>query len=104
VLKPLKTLQDHLGQFNDLSVQQVNLQSFLQGSDAWKDATKLQVAQTVGALTTVLHQRKQVERQQAMGSVAGFITPDTQNTFRDLFRPQALSQAGALSHSRTPNP
>jgi CHAD domain-containing protein len=104
VLKPLKALQDHLGQVNDLSVQQVNLQTFLQGSDGWKDSTKLQVAQSVGALITVLHQRKLDERQKAMAAVAGFISPVTQKTFRALFRPQAHSHARAPSPSRTPNP
>ncbi len=98
LLKPLKALQDHLGLVNDLSVQQVSLQSFLQGSGAWPDSTKLQVAQTVGALTTVLHQRKLDERRKTMDALSGFISPETQKTFREVFHP---SKPGP---PRKPNP
>lgn len=98
LLRPLKALQDNLGLVNDLSVQQVNLQVLLQGSDAWANSTRLQVAQTVGALTTVLDQRKLSERQKTMGALSGFVSPEMQKTFRDLFHP------GDLFPSRKPNP
>ncbi len=92
LLKPLKTVQDHLGLVNDLSVQQTALQTFLKGSDGSSNATRLQVAQTVGTLTTVLHQRKLEERQKTTDILSALIAPAVQKTFRDLF------------HRKSPNP
>ena len=92
VLTPLKRVQDHLGLVNDLSVQETHLQTFLQGLDGLADGPKLQVAQTVGALTTVLHRRKLEERQKTIATLSGFLSPEVQKTFRDLF------------HARKPKP
>lgn len=85
VLTPLKRVQDNLGRVNDLSVQETQLQTFLQGLDGLSEDERLQVAQTVGALTTVLHQRKLEERQKTMATLSGFLSPQAQKTFRDLF-------------------
>ncbi len=87
-IKTLKRLQDNLGTANDIAVQLLNLQTFLRGADAWSQGAGVQIAQSVGALTLVLHQRKQAARQQTQTLVAGFASPHTQQIFRDLFHPR----------------
>ena len=87
-IKPLKIFQDHLGHFNDMSVQLVNLHNFANGSDTWPDKSKLQIAQSVGALTLVLHQRKVEARAKIEQLVARFTSPQVQETFRAIFHPR----------------
>lgn len=85
LLKPLKKLQDNLGLFNDYSVQQIALQEYLdthQGRDRQQD---LQVAQAIGGLITVLHQRQLAERARVVTSFAHFDSEDVQQSFRKLF-------------------
>ena len=84
-IKPMKLLQDHLGVFNDRSVQLLNLQTFLARSGTWPDSSKLQIAQSIGALTVVMHQRKQDERLKIQSIISGFTSNQTQQIFRDLF-------------------
>ena len=85
LLRPLKHLQDNLGQINDYSVQQASLQAFLQKGHAWDDAVMLAVAQSVGALIAELHRRQCEERGKIVESFAQFGNPQTQKTFRGLF-------------------
>ncbi len=85
LIKPLKKLQDNLGLFNDYSVQQESLKDFLEGLGAGDHAGNMQLAQSVGALIAVLHQRQLAERQKVVESFAAFNSPETQATFRDLF-------------------
>lgn len=85
ILKPLKRLQTTLGLFNDYSVQQISLQEFvlrLAGEDA---AHKLEIAQSVGALVTVLHTRQLAERDKVATNIDHFTSPETEQTFRTLF-------------------
>lgn len=85
LLRPLKHLQDNLGLFNDYSIQQISLQDFLRQANDWANDTKLHVAQSVGALTAVLHLRQIEERAKIVDSFALFNSPQTQSTFRELF-------------------
>lgn len=85
LIKPLKRLQDNLGLFNDYSVQQDSLREFLTGLETQNRAGGLEIAQSVGALIAVLHQRQLTERAKVVESFAGFNSRETQNTFRDLF-------------------
>ena len=85
LIKPLKKLQDNLGLFNDYSVQQESLKDFLSGLKADDHVANMQLAQSVGALIAVLHQRQLTERQKVVESFAAFNSPETQATFRDLF-------------------
>ncbi|WP_353472827.1 CHAD domain-containing protein [Salipiger sp. H15] len=84
LLKPLKKLQDNLGLFNDYAVQQKSLQAFVDGLDG-RRAGSLQVAQSVGALILVLHERQLAERARVEESFAAFDSAGTRQTFRDLF-------------------
>ncbi|MDP1592616.1 MAG: CHAD domain-containing protein, partial [Gallionella sp.] len=85
LLRPLKHLQDNLGLFNDYSIQQISLQDFLRQANDWANDTKLHVAQSVGALTAVLHLRQIEERAKIVDSFALFNSLQTQSTFRELF-------------------
>lgn len=86
LLKPLKRLQDTLGLFNDYSVQQQSLQAFLQAPGRRGGARSTEIAQSVGALTTVLHSRQLEEREKLMACLAQFNRPTVQQTFTTLFQ------------------
>ncbi|ANT59607.1 metal-binding protein [Salipiger sp. CCB-MM3] len=85
LIKPLKRLQDNLGLFNDYSVQQGSLIDFLRRLEDSGESGNLQVAQSVGALILVLHERQLAERAKVVGSFATFNSAETQMTFRELF-------------------
>ncbi len=84
LIKALKRLQDNLGRFNDFSVQQDWLQRFLQDQSA-QQQHNVRLAESIGALITVLHQRQLAERQQVMENIAYFDSARTRTTFRNLF-------------------
>lgn len=86
LLKPLKGLQDNLGLFNDYSVQQESLHAFLLELPGNQKSADLQIAQSVGALIAVLNGRQLEERATVMKSFARFNSPETQQTFGDLFK------------------
>lgn len=86
LLKPLKSLQQNLGLFNDYSVQQASLQATLRGLSGGMGASSLEIAQSVGALTAVLHARQLEERSKVVKSFAQFNSPQTQQTFSRLFQ------------------
>lgn len=83
LITALKRLQDNLGRFNDFSVQQRSLQAFLQEHSHHQNSMKL--AESIGALIAVLHQRQLTERQQIMKNFARFDGPKTRNAFQTLF-------------------
>lgn len=85
LLKPLKALQDNLGLVNDCAVQQANLQLFLHGKGTRGKTVPLDIAQSVGAQTAVLHRRQIEERARTGTSLAQFTSPQTMQTFRNLF-------------------
>ncbi len=58
VLKPLKRLQDNLGLFNDYSVQKAALGDFMQAHEPIGHRQDLVLAQSIGGLITVLHDRQ----------------------------------------------
>jgi CHAD domain-containing protein len=84
LIKALKRLQDNLGRFNDFSVQQRSLQAFLQDySDHHNNSITL--AESIGALITVLHQRQQEERRHILENFARFDNTKTRTAFYTLF-------------------
>lgn len=80
VLKPLKRLQDTLGDFNDCSVQQAALLGFAQ-SPAASGASIL----SAGALIAVLEQKRLRARMLVEEKFQGFNSPETQAVFQALF-------------------
>lgn len=83
-LRPLKRLQDSLGQFNDCSVQQDSLRAFVAGLDA-AVPDRLDIAQSVGALIAALHSRQLAERSRIAAGFAGFNDDLTREIYRDMF-------------------
>ncbi|MBU2501239.1 CHAD domain-containing protein [bacterium] len=70
VVRRLKTLQDDLGEFNDLCVQMAHLEALLEGK-ADRPIPGREAA-TLGALILQMHQRKQAVGERFAGTFAGF--------------------------------
>ncbi|TGN37866.1 CHAD domain-containing protein, partial [Paracoccus liaowanqingii] len=85
LLKPLKALQDNLGLFNDYSVQQVALRDFMEAHEPIGQKQDLVLAQSIGALIAVLHERQKEERARIMSSFALFDSAEVRAEFRTLF-------------------
>jgi CHAD domain-containing protein len=85
LIKPLKALQDNLGRVHDCEVQQVNLQAMLKSAGRGKSDDSISIAQSIGALTTVLYDRQIKERTKTLEYLAHFGSPRIQETFRELF-------------------
>lgn len=85
LLKALKILQENLGNFNDYSVQQKFLRHILQEKMSDFGSAKLKVAESVGALTAILHRLQKKERRQVMKNFARFDSPETRAAFTQLF-------------------
>ncbi|MFC3615954.1 CHAD domain-containing protein [Lutimaribacter marinistellae] len=85
VLKPLKKLQDNLGLFNDYSVQQEALRSFVKTHRSRDRATDTEVALAVGGLITVLHKRQLDERALVTARFKQFDSDEVRETARTLF-------------------
>ncbi|GGA77912.1 CHAD domain-containing protein [Neiella marina] len=86
LIKTLKGLQDNLGLFNDYSVQQESLQAYLANHANKGRKQDLMIAQSVGALTSVLNQRQHQERAKVMANFAAFDSDLTRQEFRQLFK------------------
>ena len=100
LLKPMKKLQNSLGRFNDYSVQQTSLQAFMDNLNSrpgsrnaalagkaplLPETDLLEIAQSVGALVTVLHGHQLEERDNVMKHLSGLTSPQTRSAFRGLF-------------------
>lgn len=85
LVKSLKKLQDTLGNFNDYSVQQRTLQTFVEGLGGADDPRRLAMASSVGALITVLHQNQLAERACVVDRLRAFDAPATRNGFEAMF-------------------
>ncbi|MFW2366336.1 MAG: CHAD domain-containing protein [Desulforhopalus sp.] len=86
LIKALKLLQDNLGNFNDYSVQQLFLRQMLGDKMVTFGRDQLQVAESIGALTAMLHRLQLKERGQVMKNFARFDSVETRNAFTDLFQ------------------
>lgn len=81
----LRRLQDNLGDFNDLHVQQANLRRFAREmSDEGLASTDSVLA--MGRLVEHLHQRQLEERQRFAQCWSDFATPANGKRYRTLFR------------------
>ncbi len=87
LLKTLKGLQEHLGNFNDQSVQQVTLAQCLDRY-AGKDETQKALAESIGALTAMLYTRQLAERQLIIDNLSQFYSPETRDAVNQLFDPK----------------
>lgn len=91
ILKPLKALQEDLGQFNDCSVQQESLKNF---GDmlAKQQPVPAQTLVAMGMLVSTLNQRQAEARQRFQGSFSGFASTRTQNRFNLLFQQPTVAE------------
>ena len=91
LLKPLKALQEDLGQFNDCSVQQESLKKF---GDllAKQKPVPAQTLVAMGMLVSSLNQRQDEARKRFVGSFSGFASNRTQNRFNLLFQQQTVAE------------
>ncbi|CAG35981.1 conserved hypothetical protein [Desulfotalea psychrophila LSv54] len=84
IIKSLKMLQDNLGRFNDYSVQQISLGTFLETADIkGRDGKKL--AEGIGALRAMLNLCQQKERALVTKNFKNFNSPRTADLVSELF-------------------
>ena len=86
IIKSLKNLQNTLGLFNDYSVQQDSLKAFIDSRVFDGTKQNIAIAQSVGALISVLHQRQLVERSKVVSKFETFDNVETQTKFKTLFK------------------
>ena len=84
LLKKLKKMQEHLGSFNDQSVQQEALAECLEKYGA-KDKKGTLLAEGIGALTAMLYQKQLEERQLIIDNLTQFYSPETRADFDRIF-------------------
>lgn len=85
VISHLKKLQDNLGDFNDLYVQQESLKKFLSQTEIGYDESKQQTMAAAGGLVSVLYQRQNAVRKKFKDNFSGFSDKETTALFTELF-------------------
>ncbi len=85
IIKPLKKLQDNLGLFNDYSVQQEALLSFVSQHSNAQGRVDARIGMAAGGLIAVLDQRQRAERDRVIANFQQFDGPDIRHLFRSLF-------------------
>lgn len=81
----LKKLQDNLGRFNDLSIQQEKLNHFLEMIDV-NESHSLKIAAALGGLISRLNQEQCLERNNFKARFSAFSNPHNMALFKKLFR------------------
>ena len=82
----MKKLQDNLGDFNDLSVQQQELMAYLNGVlPRSRRADRLLCAAAIGGLIARLHSQQHVVRREFASAFATFSGKKNVRLYRDLF-------------------
>jgi len=84
LIKSLKLLQDNLGRFNDYSVQQESLGTFM-SEHSLSGKKGMQVAESIGALTAMLYQLQRKERNLVMENFERFDNERIHTSFTELF-------------------
>lgn len=86
LVKALKKLQDHLGDFNDLEVQQRKLRELAHGMRE-EGAASVDVLLAMGELVAELRRLQGEERRRFARRFASFAEPSRREAFRRLFGP-----------------
>jgi len=84
LIKQLKRLQDNLGEYNDLALQQSQLESIMSCSTK-KQNDNVQSAVATGGIIAMLHQRQQVVRKAFSQSFNEFSSAKNKKLYRELF-------------------
>ncbi len=85
IIKHLKMLQDNLGNFNDLYVQQESLKKFLSETDIGYDQSKQKTLVAAGGLISVLYQQQISVRKKFKENFNEFSDKETTSLFKSLF-------------------
>lgn len=85
IIKHLKVLQDNLGDFNDLHVQQESLKKFLSSQDIGYDQSKQRSLAAAGGLVSVLYQKQMGTREKFKENFHEFADKETSRLFEKLF-------------------
>ena len=85
IIKHLKKLQDNLGDFNDLHVQQESLKEFLSDTNIGYDQSKQKTLASAGGLISVLYQRQMGVRKKFKENFDEFSDKETSALFQKLF-------------------
>ncbi len=97
IVKSLKKLQDNLGRFNDLSVQQDMLGRHQNDLTGWEQIKAIKVASALGGLITHLHEEQGLIRQKFEQTFAQFASPENSALFHSLFDKESMSSAESSS-------
>lgn len=84
IIKQLKKLQDNLGDFNDLYIQQQSLKNMVKEFDESNSEIK-QVSISIGGLITVLHQKQKEVKNRFSKSFSEFDSKKNEKLFFNLF-------------------
>jgi len=85
IIKHLKRLQDNLGEFNDLYVQQESLKKFLTQTGIGYDQSKQKTLAAAGGLVSVLYQQQMNVRKKFKENFDEFSDKETSTLFKSLF-------------------
>ena len=88
----LKKLQDHLGVFNDLSMQQFQLIEFLENKIVPTDKNSLKTAGAIGGLITMLNSEQKNVRGDFSARFREFSSRNNRDLFQHLFGPPGVSE------------
>ncbi len=80
----LKGLQDDLGEFNDLTMQQINLNAYLERAESSLQKSRLEAA-AIGGLVAMLHERQGEVREGFYRSFADFDSKQVHAICEELF-------------------
>ncbi len=86
VLPRLKKLQDVLGDFNDLAVQQAELRDMFDDLDHGKPQAP-EIALALGGLIATLYSRHERQRDKVLANLQGFVGSDIKTAFAQLEQP-----------------
>jgi CHAD domain-containing protein len=89
-IKSLKSLQDNLGDFQDLEVQADALKGFGHAMQEEKSNLPSETFMAMGVLIDSLMQRQEIERKNFADRFARFARPDNRRACRELFKPASL--------------
>jgi CHAD domain-containing protein len=85
IIRYLKKLQDNLGNFNDLFVQQERLKNFLKQADVGYDLKKKNTQAAAGGLISVLYQKQRGVRKKFSNNFKEFSDKELSLLFEKLF-------------------
>ncbi len=89
LIRTLKQLQDHLGDFNDLKVQQAHLKAMAEALA--REGAPAATLMAVGRLVAHLEVQQQAERRRFAKAFRRFATADHRATFHHLFQTSGVA-------------